>query len=103
MNKTQNDLSYDSTNLDYQALITTARIAKSRGLREISRYLNNLQNFPPKSSDYLDAQYLAEEAGYLVIVCETLHSLEGGLTRSQLEIVNKPEVKEKDNGKDNNL
>jgi len=96
MNKTQNDLSYDSTKLDYQALITTARIAKGRGLREIERYLSHLHNLKSKSSDYLDAQYLEEEAGYLVIACETLHTLEGGLERSQLEIVNKPEVKEED-------
>ena len=92
MNETMNDLSFDQTKLDYQAMLTTAEVAHSRCLGEIYRDYQELTRFPLTGCFYLSAQRLAVEAKYLVTISETLHTLREGLTRHELEVVNKPEV-----------
>jgi len=93
MQDTENDLSYDSTKLDYQAMLMTSKIAYSACLREIRKHHRDMTSFKPPFIPYLSARWLADEAKYLVIVAETMYTLEEGLSRSQLEVVNKPDVK----------
>jgi len=93
MEVTKNDLSYDQAKLDYQALLTTARVAYYELLENIYGYYNKLRDTHDTTSYYLNASRLAREANHLVIVGETLATLQGGLERSVIEIVNKPEVK----------
>ena len=94
MQVTKNDLSYDQTKLDYQAMLTTAEVAFA-GLREnIRHHLDKLSEYPLTGCFYLTTGYIASDAKYLNIIAETLHTLREGLTRHELEVVNKPEVKE---------
>jgi len=90
MQQTQHDLSYDKTTLDYEALLATSQIAFHHCIEEISKYTNNLREFPkPKFCYGLSAQWLAREANHLVTVAETMETLLGGLERSELVIINK--------------
>ena len=94
MNKTQHDLSYNSTKLDYMALLRTSQIAFTHTRNELDRYLHQTYELKPALSyDYL-AGLIAQEAEQLVVAAETMHTLKEGLNREELEIVNKPEAKE---------
>ena len=94
MKHTEHDLSYNSTKLDYQALLRTARIAFAHTRNELNRHLHQTHEFNP-IPDYAHlARLINEEAEQLVIAAETMHTLKEGLTREELEIVNKPKVKE---------
>lgn len=93
MEFTKNDLSYDQTKLDYQAMLTTAQIAFSHTREEINRHIHNTYNISGKVNYSLEAKWIKEEADKLAIIAETMDTLQGGLTRSQIEVVNKPEVK----------
>lgn len=93
MNHTENDLSYNSTKLDYLAMLKTSRIAFAHTRNELSGYLLQTHDIKPSLSyDYL-ARLIKEEADQLVIAAETMVTLEGGLYREELEIVHKLEVK----------
>ena len=94
MNVTQNDLSFNSTKLDYKALLTTAEIAFAHSREEINRHLSSLYKYPLEGCFYLEAEHIEWEAKSLHIISETMYTLREGLTRQDLEIVNKPEVKE---------
>ena len=94
MQVTKNDLSYDQTRLDYQALLTTAEFAFAHGKDTLHRYLQELDRYPLTGCFYLTTDYMASEITYLNIVAETLYTLREGLTRHELEVVNKPEIKE---------
>lgn len=96
MNKTKNDLSFDLTKLDYQALLQTAEVAFAELRHEIFQQLEQLQHYPLPSCFYLNAHYIEGYSNQLVVVAETLHTLREGLTRHNLEVVNKPEIKEED-------
>ena len=103
MEKTKNDLSWDEVKLDYEALRVTASCAVGRLKDKVYHYLNGMvDNWHEgnMTSMYLNAQWMSEEAGRLVICAETLASLEEGLKRHNVIIVNKPEVPEEkeDNG-----
>lgn len=93
MRVTQNDLSADLTKLDYQALVETAQIAFVKCREELNRLMHKTYeiNFT-KGCFYLTSEDIAKTAGQFNTVCETLHTLTEGLERSQLEIVNKPDV-----------
>lgn len=89
MEATQNDLSFDKVRLDYQTLIKTAEIAYGKCMDNVARYLDDLRQYP--NDNYkLTADWLHRETGYLLVVANTLHTLKGGITRSEVEIVNKP-------------
>lgn len=99
MDKTKNDLCADKVTLDYQAMLDASKIAYSHCIREVERHLAELRSVgvitaKPSFLPYLSAQWLAKEAEQLVIAAETMYTLEAGLSRSQLEVVNKPEIKE---------
>ncbi len=97
MNRTQHDLSYDQTKLDYQALVRTADIAFAHTRNELDRCLHRTHDIPVEGqtyNPYHEGGRIYELAEQLSVVAETAHTLHEGLTRSQLEIVNKPEVKE---------
>ncbi len=93
MNRTQHDLSCDQTKLDYQALVRTADIAFAHTRNELERCLHRTHDIP-EHNPYREGGRIYELAEQLSIVAETAHTLREGLTRSQLEIVNKPEVKD---------
>ena len=94
MNQTQNDLSCNQTKLDYLAMVKTSRVAFAHIRNELDRYLHQTHEIKPQLGlDFL-AKLIKEEANELVIAAETMHTLEGGLSREELEIVNKPEVKD---------
>jgi hypothetical protein len=89
VDKTKNDLSYNEAKLDYQAMLSTSKSAYVHCLEEISRHLHNMRQLHPPYQPYLSAQWLAREAGQLVTIAETMSTLEGGLTRDSVLIVNK--------------
>lgn len=93
MEATKNDLCAGVATLDYQALITTARIAYRHSLEAIYGHYSVL--FHKECSNtkrYLHAKWLEDEASGLVIIAETLSTLLEGLDREEVVIVNK-EVK----------
>lgn len=92
MNVTKNDLSYNSTRLDYQALVTTAKVAYGQLLASIYKKYRTLQETESSTERYLEAKYLKDYAIQLVIVAETLSTLLEAESREELTIVNKPEV-----------
>ena len=94
MQATMNDLSHNSTKLDYQAMLKTARIAFAHTRNELDKYLHQTHEIKPHLSYAHIARIIKEEADQLVIAAEVMDTLEGGLSREELEVVNKPEVKE---------
>lgn len=92
MNHTKNDLSYNSTKLDYMALIQTAESAYASLLTSINKHSGILWETSDNVKRYLEAGYLERDANQLVIIAETLSTLKEGLTREELIIVNKPEI-----------
>lgn len=93
MNHIDNDLSYNSTKLDYLAMLKTSKIAFAHTCNELDGYLHQTHQINPSLSyDHL-ARLIREEANQLVIAAETMVTLEGGLSWEELEVVNKP-VKE---------
>ena len=94
MDTTQNDLSHNHTKLDYQALLKCATIAFAHTRNEVEKYIHNTHSLDSDIHYSSDARRLLEEAKQMVIAAETMDTLKGGLTREELEIVNKPEIKE---------
>ena len=96
MNATKNDLSYESTILDWCALDDSMSIAYRLLLNQIRTDCLKMQNAMEyeNATDYLTAGKLANNARDLVIVAETLYTVHGAATRKGLVIVNK--VKEED-------
>ena len=94
MQVTKNCLSYDQTELDYQAMLTTAEVAFTLLRESINRYLQKLNEYPLSECFYLTTAHLAGDAKCLNIVAETLHTLREGLDRYELRVVNKPEIEE---------
>ena len=92
MEATKNDLSYNSTKLDYLALVRTSKIAFAHTRNELDRYLNQTHEIKPCFSYSHLARIIKEEADQLIIAAEVMDTLEGGLSREKLEVVNKPEV-----------
>ncbi len=89
MNETQHDLSSDGIRLDYMAMLETAQVAYYLARNEVSRYLDqHLQE--GYSNVYADA--FVKAAHQVRIAGETMHVLTEGLTRGQLEVVNKPPI-----------
>lgn len=86
---TENDLSYNHTKLDYMAMKATAEIALGHSCEAISKHLTKLRQRPVGTHTYLHAQWLLREAQALAVVAETLVTLTEGLSREELEIVNK--------------
>ncbi|KKN74218.1 hypothetical protein LCGC14_0393040 [marine sediment metagenome] len=96
MNRTEHDLSFNSTKLDYQALIRTSIIAFAHTRNKIERLVQYTHTIG-ETNFASTSRLIAEEAEKLVVVAETWYTLEEGLTRQELIIVNKPEVKDETN------
>lgn len=99
MNETKHDLSFDSTKLDFQALVKTAAIAYSKSRYEIERELSELQHqfntVDFESASFpLCAERLASAAKQLSVAASTYHTLLNAYNRHEITIINKPEVKE---------
>ncbi len=92
---TKNDLSYNETKLDYQAMLKTAAIA-TRELREQVNRLNSqlcddlLHN--EVTGIHLKSQWLAEYAQSLAITADTYSALLGAKERENISIINKAET-----------
>ncbi len=91
---TKHDLSFDTVVLDYDALIQTARIAFAHSRDQVGRHMRDTYDMNPNMNYTSASQSILRQARHMVTAAETLHALQEGLTRSQLEIVNKPEVKD---------
>ena len=95
METTQNDLSYNHASLDYLELIKTARIAVKYSLEAVSERLRDWRDLKKKPTN-LNAEWFLQDATALAISTAMLHYLEEGITREEIEILNKPEVKVKE-------
>ena len=97
--RTRSDLCADEVSLDYQALLQTTQTAYSLGLKSIYKCYQELAS-PVRFEDIrgtwscIQAHALEAECKRFSVVAETLYALTEGLTRHELKIVNKPEVKE---------
>ena len=91
MNATKNDLSYDATSLDWQALEKSVTIAYGALLNQIRTSSEKMQNtlYYEGAADWMEAGKIASSAKELAIVAETLHTVQGANCRRKLEIVNK--------------
>jgi hypothetical protein len=99
MKETKNDLSFNSTTLDWGALEDSVSIAYNLLLNQIRIDSTKLQNAMEYEgcADYMTANKLVNTAKSLVVVAETLHTVQGAATRKGLEIVNKVrELEEKE-------
>jgi len=99
MNKTDNDLSFNYAELDYEAMVQTAELAFSRLRDNVSSELGKLYPcgpLSPKETRNLKnaIDNLAREANFLVTVAETLQTLYGMQEREAVKIVNHPLDKE---------
>ena len=91
MNETMNDLSYDATSLDWQALEKSVQIAYSSLLNQVRTNSEKMHNtlIYEGAADYNEAARVASCARQLVTVAETYHTIQGANCRRKLEIVNK--------------
>lgn len=91
MKETKNDLSYDATSLDWQALEKSVQIAYGALLNQVRTSSEKMQNnlVYEDAADYQEAARMSSSAKELVIVAETLHTIQGANCRRKLEIVNK--------------
>ena len=97
MDVTKCDLSANQTKLDHQALLDTARIATGHCVEGVASYLSESRGKLFKedvTGIHLNAHWLAREAEQLDIAAEVLATLMGSLSREEIEIVNKPKIKE---------
>ena len=90
---TKNDLSADETKLDYMALITIANIAVGRCMENVTSYNAKISEAcfsRDITAIHMNGQRLSGEAKRLETATDVLATLLGGLTRTGLEVVNKP-------------
>lgn len=92
---TQNDLSFNLAKLDYQAMLHTAQIACRATKMEIERLLHDTYDLGASASKLRHTgNRLAEAAQQFAHATDTLWALDGCKEREELEVVNRPEVKE---------
>ena len=89
MEATKNDLCFDGVKLDYQAMLKTAVIAYAHTIDKIASHISVLQSCV--GSDYHTANRLRKEAEQLAVAGEMLHTLQEGLTRSNVSVINIPD------------
>jgi hypothetical protein len=96
---TKHDLCAHTVTLDYQALVATAKVAYTLGLRTILKCYTELSE-PIRYEDIqhswscIQARNLADESERFVVVAQTLAALMEGLDRERVKVVNKPKVTE---------
>lgn len=93
MENTKHDLCSDSVTLDYDALLTTSRIAVGRCLNDIEQYTKEIREhfiFRESGCIYLSANYLKQSAQNLTTSLETYYALKEGTHRSKKTFTNIP-------------
>ena len=93
--RTKSDLSYDSTKLDFASLLETAKLGFGSTKYRVEQLYSELQNiYYWKDTDKVQSvtDRLATATEALAYIGETLAALNGAVTRSELIIVNKPEI-----------
>ena len=94
MEATKCDLSSNQVQLDYMAMLATARTAFAHTRNEMERLITSTHGLNLHADYSLTCKWLLDEAKQLVVAAEVMHTLDAGLDREELEVVNKPEVKE---------
>jgi len=89
MDVTKNDLSYNEAKLDYRALLDTATIAFAHTRNEIERLVHRTHDLNPHTNYASVARQLLDEAKRMAVAAETMHTLQEGLTRENILIINK--------------
>lgn len=107
MEKYKNDLSYNKTTVDYQALLNAAQYAYTGLKMRLEDYKNAMDTahheaftkIHSENTGYLtrdlvnlklDGEGLAETAVEMAKICDTLATLMGAYTRDEFEVVNTP-------------
>ena len=76
-------------------MLKVAKVAFDQTRNEMDRMMDKTHDFTKLDLNYTSiCSRLFELASNLAIISEVMYTLDAGLSRSQLEIVNKPEVKE---------
>lgn len=97
LNRTECDLSFDSTKLDFEALHKTANLAFGLAWRETQRLVSEIHNcnlYKDTVKPVSVTDRLAQVTENLAYIAEVLSTIIGAMTRSELIIVNKPEVEQ---------
>lgn len=90
------DLSYDEVQLDYELLLETAKIAAVHTWEKISQLVRETSEITADTSRrQANSRQIRTLSLQLLTASETWRALKKGLTRSQVIIGNKPEVKDK--------
>ncbi|MFA7101319.1 MAG: hypothetical protein WC196_06270 [Bacilli bacterium] len=90
--RTQNDLSFQQANLDYNAMVRTAQIATVEAqsqIEDLDKKLHEALGNNDVSLLRLIPEWMERELGRLTIASETLATLIGGLDRAHINIVNR--------------
>jgi hypothetical protein len=90
--RTQNDLSFQQANLDYNAMIRTAQIAtvEAHGrIEDLDKKLHEALGNNDTSLLRLIPEWMERELTRLTIASETLATLIGGLDRAHVNIINR--------------
>jgi len=90
--RTQNDLSFQQANLDYNAMIRTAQIAtvEAQGrIEDLDKKLHEALGNNDTSLLRLIPEWMERELTRLTIASETLATLIGGLDRAHVNIINR--------------
>ena len=90
MDLTRHDLSFDSTALDFEALLKTAQIAFVESRESLGEHIAKHCYEDQPSSIYLE--HIAQTAKNLAIAGETMAALTAAKTRNKIAIINKPKV-----------
>jgi len=91
MNKTENDLSFNSAKLDYDALVRSVEVAFRETRECLSRYLGETYNRDKSKRWAFTAQQIVDHANDFAVVAETLDTLYGMRERDEFAWVNKPQ------------
>jgi len=89
MEVTKNDLSFNEASLDYRALLDTAVIAFAHTRNEIEELIHKTHDLTPHTNHASTARRLLVEAKQMPVAAETMHTLQEGLTRENITIINK--------------
>jgi hypothetical protein len=102
MRETKNDLCADEAKLDLQALITTAEAACGLLVEQICKKTDKMRealrrkDLHNNTSLHLEAEWLCDDAKFLVIAAETCATLREAVTRHDITIVNRPIIIKKE-------
>ena len=89
--ETQNDLCADKVTLDYQTMLLVAKSAYAYALEVVNVGHKRLSAFPYKEGNSmrkLTAERLVEDADRLSLAANMLSTLEDGLEREEVKVVN---------------